>query len=781
MLLAVANAAALATLCSPQVNRDQTGGTVISGEPRQPGGFNNQSTAANCCAACKEYTGGKERCTTWVWQPSTTHCWFIAHATGTTSREDRVVGGAPAPPPPPPPPPPHTIWVTQYGTDTLRLRIGFGINPIATPIGAVLPNPLGPAAKTISWTTSSTAVVNIENGALRASISSGGMVVFAGAGAEPLLTLASVAISESTSTGNITGYYSMSTTWLSEKSEKLWGMGERATKTLNLKGEQISFENDQTNTHWTVPFLISSKQYGMFWNHPGWGGVDMTNDNTTVWSAIAAKQLDVFIYAPSATTQSKVSPYADLTTRYYESIGMPSRLPEWALGLWASKQRYTSVQEIEAVISNYTVTHGIPVEVLVIDWKHYECVGDWGFTVAPKTCWDDVPAMVQRLAEKYNVSQIFISVHPWAQNGSANYDALQEQKLCTHNRVGQPLQWGGWGLECKSVALNNCLYDASSSKAREFLWSKLKSGYYDLNITNFWTDGTEPAGGPKNKLPLDVTFTEQNIPGAAAWMMWPVWHASTVYNGAISAGAKPDSTWTLARSAWAGSHRLNQIVWSGDISSDWSTLSDQVHVGLNAMLTVPYWNSDTGGFKGGDFQTMGELQARWFQFSIWTSITRLHGSRTPKEPQLIPFEKTCDPSGAAGGPIEPWVYSDEALQSIKEALQLKQSIRPYIRTLVDELATRGTPTMRPLWFDFPKDINATLVSDQIMFGSDLMIAPITQARKQGNSRKIYFPRGATYVDHFTKKSFQGGSSTEYALGLDAKLNEFPLFNVQRTA
>ena len=233
MLLAVANAAALATLCSPQVNRDQTGGTVISGEPRQPGGFNNQSTAANCCAACKEYTGGKERCTTWVWQPSTTHCWFIAHATGTTSREDRVVGGAPAPPPPPPPPPPHTIWVTQYGTDTLRLRIGFGINPIATPIGAVLPNPLGPAAKTISWTTSSTAVVNIENGALRASISSGGMVVFAGAGAEPLLTLASVAISESTSTGNITGYYSMSTTWLSEKSEKLWGMGERATKTLN--------------------------------------------------------------------------------------------------------------------------------------------------------------------------------------------------------------------------------------------------------------------------------------------------------------------------------------------------------------------------------------------------------------------------------------------------------------------------------------------------------------------------------------------------------------------
>jgi alpha-D-xyloside xylohydrolase len=49
-------------------------------------------------------------------------------------------------------------------------------------------------------------------------------------------------------------------------------------------------------------------------------------------------------------------------------------LPEWALGFWASKQRYASQTEIVEVVKNYTL-HGIDVSVLVIDWKHYNCVG----------------------------------------------------------------------------------------------------------------------------------------------------------------------------------------------------------------------------------------------------------------------------------------------------------------------------------------------------------------------------------------------------------------------
>ena len=58
-----------------------------------------------------------------------------------------------------------------------------------------------------------------------------------------------------------------------------------------------------------------------------------------------------------------------------------------------------------------------------------------------------------------------------------------------------------------------------------------------------------------------------------------------------------------------------------------------------------------GGFHGGDWQTMGELVVRWFQFSIFTSITRLHGDRHPSGAQYTgaPLSAECDPTGAAGG------------------------------------------------------------------------------------------------------------------------------------
>ena len=80
--------------------------------------------------------------------------------------------------------------------------------------------------------------------------------------------------------------------------------------------------------------------------------------------------------------------------------------------------------------------------------------------------------------------------------------------------------------------------------------------------------------------------------------MWPVWHAKTVAEGTRAAGAPAGGagSWSLARSAWAGSHLYNTIVWSGDIGSDWQTLANEVRAGLNFQLTYPYWNTDTGTY-----------------------------------------------------------------------------------------------------------------------------------------------------------------------------------------
>ena len=47
---------------------------------------------------------------------------------------------------------------------------------------------------------------------------------------------------------------------------------------------------------------------------------------------------------------------------------------------------------------------------------------------------------------------------------------------------------------------------------------------------------------------------------------------------------------TLARSAWAGSQRWGTTVWSGDTSSDWASLRNQISEGQAAGLSgLSYW------------------------------------------------------------------------------------------------------------------------------------------------------------------------------------------------
>lgn len=304
-------------------------------------------------------------------------------------------------------------------------------------------------------------------------------------------------------------------------------------------------------------------------------------------------------------------------------------------------------------MNNYTRIHGINVSVLVIDWKTYACVGDWAFTLDKEVCWPDPADMVAKL-KAMGVNEVMISLHPWAEPGSVSYGEMKSQGLCLSYPNGTAVEWGGWGLPqtCNSSGTEphggNCLYDPSNPAAREYLWKKLKSSYYDHGIRQFWTDGTEPAGPPGNNLlPDDVAF-HGGLPANASFMMWPVWHSKTAYEGAIAAGGEPG--WSLARSAWAGSHLHNTIVWSGDISSEWGTLADQVRGGLNMQLTYPYWNSDTGGFYSGNTSDpiasgFAELQTRWFQFSIFCSITRLHGDRVSKEAKhTVPLQEQCDPT-----------------------------------------------------------------------------------------------------------------------------------------
>ena len=97
-------------------------------------------------------------------------------------------------------------------------------------------------------------------------------------------------------------------------------------RSFNKKGSVIDFQKDQHNTKFTIPMVFSSRKYGFFWNHPGWGAVDWTAADTTVWTATSAVQVDFILMTTSssldsAATTPRSSPYADISSRYYDAIG----------------------------------------------------------------------------------------------------------------------------------------------------------------------------------------------------------------------------------------------------------------------------------------------------------------------------------------------------------------------------------------------------------------------------------------------------------------------------
>ena len=60
-------------------------------------------------------------------------------------------------------------------------------------------------------------------------------------------------------------------------------------------------------------------------------------------------------------------------------------------------------------------------------------------------------------------------------------------------------------------------------------------------------------------------------------------------------------------------------------------------------------------------------------------------------------------------------------------------MRPYITRIMEEAHEKGTPVMRPLFYDFPEDSISWECEDQYLFGSDVLVAPVMYAKTESRS------------------------------------------------
>ena len=528
--------------------------------------------------------------------------------------------------------------------------------------------------------------------------------------------------------------------FIADDEEKIFGMGQYQQKYMNMKGCML--ELAQRNSQVSVPFYVSNIGYGFLWNNPAVGKVTF-GVNGTEWEAECTKELDYLVIAGDTP--------AEIEETYMGLVGKAPMMPEYGLGFWQCKLRYQTQEQLLAVAHKYKEL-GLPLDVIVVDFFHWTQQGEYKFD---EKYWPDVPGMCKELADMG--IRVMVSVWPTVDYRSENFREMMEKGYLVRTESGVRIAMTCFGQEL--------FFDATNPDARSYVWSKIKENYWDKGARLYWLDVAEPEYTTYDfsnyRYQLGSVMEVGNI--------YPKLYTKGFYDGMKAEG--DENPINLVRSAWAGSAKYGALVWSGDIDSTFECFRRQMRAGLSmAMAGIPWWTTDIGGFHGasGEDSTFRKLFIRWFQYACFCPVMRLHGNREPQKG----FEgDMVSGIGLFGSGADNEVYSfgEEVFEICKKYMYLRETLKPYIKEQMRITHEKGTPIMRPLFYDFPEDKKAWETDDAYMFGSDFCVAPMME--EDLYEREVYLPEGCTWKDVFSGSSYEGGQTVK----VDAPIDKIPVF------
>jgi alpha-D-xyloside xylohydrolase len=496
--------------------------------------------------------------------------------------------------------------------------------------------------------------------------------------------------------------------------EALYGLGQHQNGMFNYRGATIELAQDNTDV--AIPVLMSSKGYALLWNTAALTYVDNRFPLELTLSSIAGSSIDYyFLFGPELDA---------IIHEYRTMTGHAPLLPKWAYGLFQSKDRYVSLDEIGAIARRYRQEH-IPLDVIVQDWFWWKTEGDPEFNAN----YHDVPKDLESLHQE-NIHTM-ISVWGLLDPQSETYKILDSKHLLVPDAH---------------------VYDPSSAEARDIYWNRLPGKLLSEGWDAFWLDSAEPEEywpHMGDGILRDKKLAIGN--GAEYTNVFPLLHTTGVQDN-WKATTEQKRIFLLTRSAFLGEQRVGATVWSGDVYSTFWGLSHQVPAGLNFALSGhPYWTTDIGGYwppypgslEKPEFQ---ELYARWFEFGTFCPVFRTHGHRPHNEI---------------------WTY-DKVEPTLVEYDRLRYRLMPYIYSLAWKVTSEDYTIQRPLVMDWRTDERTRDIGDQFMFGPAILVNPVLTGG--ATHRTVYLPN-STWYDFWTGESIKGGQE----IVAEAPLNRMPLY------
>lgn len=384
--------------------------------------------------------------------------------------------------------------------------------------------------------------------------------------------------------------------------------------------------------------------------------------------------------------------------------------PMYAFGYWYSKYQKYTAQDFKNIVAEVEA-NAIPLDVMVIDMDWH--LPGWTGWTWNKELIPDPPALL-RFMHNHNLKTT-LNLHP--ADGIKTHEARHKQLA---KSLGLPEDKDiPWNIEDKKFyrAFFNDVLRPLERNGVDFWWLDWQQWLIARNFeglgNTFWLN--------------HVFFTDKKNQGEGRPMIYHRW-------GGL------------------GNHRY-QIGFSGDAWTTFDALAFQPYFTSTASnVGYGYWSHDIGGHDQRG-PNNPELYLRWIQYGVFSPILRTHSAMYPHIERRI------------------WKYPN--FQLMKEAIELRYALVPYIYTQARVAYDTGVSICRPLYYEWPEEENSYTYENEYLFGDDILVAPIVEAADPAtgiSTKQVWLPEGNWYdVTH--DRMLAGGKTYTLAFGQD----EIPYF------
>ncbi len=460
--------------------------------------------------------------------------------------------------------------------------------------------------------------------------------------------------------------------------------------------------------------LIYTMKYGLLVDSDGGNFNTIPDAGALQFTGSSRKDVDYFVIVGDPMTI--MHGVADIT-------GHPPMMPKWTLGFMNS-QWGTTETEVKQIIHRYRAKQ-IPIDgfILDFDWKAWgeDNYGEWRWNstngpgnVSPNKYPDGASGKFAQQMRDEGIKLVGI-LKPRILLRNAQGNLTEAAQYAQEHHF-----FFDWEMPYPEYFSNRPARDIdfSNPAARAWFWQHLIPAYR-AGIQYFWNDEADSISG--------LIFPNLQFEGMER----------ALYEGARS--ISDQRVWSINRNFYLGAQRYAYGEWSGDIHTGFASMARQEARMLSTIsLGEPHWSMDTGGFIG---HPDPENYARWMEFAAFVPIMRVHGDFNEHR--------------------QPWVYGPQAEADAKAAIDLRYRLIPYAYAYERQAHETGVGIVRPLFWEFPDDAGHTIrITDEWMFGNDLLVAPIVREGQQYTT--VYLPPGE-WFEYFRGQQYEGGKNVSYTV------------------